>query len=114
MMRGVASQSVIQGIANLYSKVEATHPARMWELRTIDTFNQKCLEALLAYGEYFERENSPLELKNDANKSSRNFLSGHAEKLTQKLLRPESMGKSRSKGNIFKKGREKLRENTQF
>jgi hypothetical protein len=114
MMRGIASQSIIQGIANLCSKVKATHPAQMRELRMIDTFNQKCLEALLAYGKYFEIENSPLELKNDANKSSRNFSSGHAEKLTQKLLRPKSMGKSRSKGNIFKKGQEKLRENTQF
>jgi hypothetical protein len=76
----------------------------MRELRKIDTFGQKCLMALLACGEYFESENSPLEYQNDADKSSRNFLSGHAEKLTQKLLKLESMGKSRSKGNIFKEG----------
>jgi hypothetical protein len=76
----------------------------MRELRKIDTFGQKCRVALLAYGEYFEGENSPLEYQNDADKSSRNFLSGHAEKLTRKLLKLESMGKSRSKGNIFKEG----------
>jgi hypothetical protein len=76
----------------------------MRELRKIDTFGKKCLVALLACGEYFESENSPLKYQNDADKSSRNFSSGHAEKLTRKLLRLESMGKSRSKGNIFKEG----------
>jgi hypothetical protein len=76
----------------------------MRELRKIDTFGQKCLVALLACGEYFESENSPLEYQNDTDKSSKNFLSGHAEKLTRKLLKLESMGKSRSKGNIFKEG----------
>jgi hypothetical protein len=86
----------------------------MRELRKIDTFGQKCLVALLACGEYFESENSPLEYQNDTDKSSNNFLSGHAEKLTRKLLKLESMGKSRSKGNIFKEGEKSFEKNTQF
>jgi hypothetical protein len=32
----------------------------------------------------------------------------------EELLRLKSMRKGRSKGNIFKKGQKKLRENTQF
>jgi hypothetical protein len=76
----------------------------MRELRTIDIFDQKCLEALLACDEYFEGENSPVKYQNDANKISRNFSSGHAEKPTRKTLKARKHGKSRSKGNIFKKG----------
>jgi hypothetical protein len=64
----------------------------MRELRTIDTFDQKCLEALLACGEYFESEKSPLEYQNDADKSSKNFSSGHAEKLTRKTLKARKHG----------------------
>jgi hypothetical protein len=65
----------------------------MRELRTIDTFDQKCLEALLACGEYFESENSPLEYQDDADKSSRNFSSDRAEKLTRKTLKARKHGK---------------------
>jgi hypothetical protein len=32
----------------------------------IDTPNQKCMEALLACGEYLESEDSPLEYQDDA------------------------------------------------
>jgi hypothetical protein len=86
----------------------------MRELRTIDVFDQKCLEALLACDEYFESENSPLKHQNDTNKSSRNFSSGHAEKLTRKTLKARKHGKKPLERQYLQKGREKLRENTQF
>jgi hypothetical protein len=86
----------------------------MRELRTIDTLDQKCLKAMLACGEYFESENSPLEYQDDADKSSRNFSSGHAEKLTRKTLKARKHEKKPLERQYLQKGREKLRENTQF
>jgi hypothetical protein len=86
----------------------------MRELRTIDTFGQECMEALLACGEYFENENSPLEYQNDADKINRNFSSGHTEKLTRKTLKARKHGEKPLERQCPQKGREKLRENTQF
>jgi hypothetical protein len=80
----------------------------MRELRKIDTFDQRCLVALLACGEYFESENSPLKYQNDADKSSRNFSSGYAEKLTQKTLKARKHGKKPLERQCLQKGREKL------
>jgi hypothetical protein len=55
--------------------------------RTIDALDQKYLEALLSCGEYFESKNSSLEYQDDADKSSRNLSSGHAEKSTRKTFK---------------------------
>jgi hypothetical protein len=44
--------------------VETIPSARIWEFRAIDTRDQKCLEALLAYGEYLK--DSPLEYQDYA------------------------------------------------
>jgi hypothetical protein len=84
----------------------------MRELRKIDTLDQKCLVALLACGEYFESENSPLEYQNDADKSNRNFSSGHVEKLNRKTLKARKHGKKPLERQYLQKGREKLRKNT--
>jgi hypothetical protein len=86
----------------------------MRELRKIDTFDQKCLVALLTCGEYFEIENLPLKYENDADKISRNFPSGHAENLTQKTLKARKHGKKPLERQYLQKGREKLQKNTQF
>jgi hypothetical protein len=56
--------------------------------------------ALLACGEYFESENSPLEYQHDADKSNRNFSSGHAEKLTRKTHKARKHGKKAARKAI--------------
>jgi hypothetical protein len=86
----------------------------MREFRTIDTLDQKWLEALLACGEYFESEDSPLEYQDDADKSSRNFSNGHAEKPIRKTLKARKHEKKPLERQYLRKGREKLRENTHF
>jgi hypothetical protein len=72
------------------------------------------MEALLACGKYFGGENSPLKYQDDADKSSRDFSNGHAKKSTRKTLKTQKHEKKPLERQYLQKGREKLRENTQF
>jgi hypothetical protein len=55
---------------------------------------------LLAHGEYFESENSSLEYQHDADKSNRNFSSGHTEKPTRETHEARKHGKKAARKAI--------------